>query len=388
MRFTPRLSGLCLVLLGLSCGGGDGGLRVDSAADAGGLTGPARVAVASGHRCVTRGGRVWCWGADDYGQTGQGAPDLAGREQPAQVPGITDALEVVVSDQHSCALLGSGRVTCWGHNSDGESGAVSAPALTCRNFLSHMGPVDAPCQPTPTEVPGVEGAVQLTVADRRSCALLATGRVACWGQAVRGSGWLTGVVDPVAITLGDQAACVILRDDSLDCQNPQPWTVQEWTYVRRVVMAGQTDLACVLGSDGRVACWGSNAAGQRGLGYADYQIPFPEDPPAIGGHAVDAAVGWAHVCASMVSGEVRCWGRNTYGAVGFPTDQSATCSAGPCQLTPRTVMGLPPILQIAAGGYTSCGVTSDSKLYCWGSVTSGHSESPVVHIRGPWEDPG
>jgi alpha-tubulin suppressor-like RCC1 family protein len=353
-------------------------------------SGAARVVVATRHLCVTRGGKVWCWGADYFGQIGQGAPSGGGREKPAQVPGIAGATEVVVSEGHTCALSG-GRVKCWGLNSAGETATTSAPPDTCQSFPNDaMAPIDNPCQPTPTEVAGIQDAVQLTVGRGRSCALLASGRVRCWGQSAGGSDFLAAAPDPRAIALGSQTGCVVKSDGGLACGPEWLEVLDTWRDVQRLVMSvdgGAFEMACVLHAGGKVACWGANQAGQRGIGYADYQIPFPGDPIAINGGAVDVAVGSAHACALVAAGEVQCWGRNTYGAVGFPVEASASCSAGPCQLTPRKVEVLPPVVHIAGGGYNTCAMTADNELHCWGQLVGGSDGGPPTHIPGPWETP-
>jgi alpha-tubulin suppressor-like RCC1 family protein len=372
---------VCLASATVACG--DDGRPGGSA-----TPGPARVVVAGRHLCVTRGGRLWCWGSDEYGQTGQGAPARLARARPLEVPGVAAVIETAVSDDHTCARLASGRVKCWGQNGVNQTAAVSAPSGTCLISASDGGGGNAPCQPTPTEVPAVHDAVQLSLGDGRSCALLATGRVTCWGQEGRGSDWLVAVPEAQSIAIGNQSGCIVKRDAALACANPQPWTIQMWTGVQRVVMAVGSQLACVLHIDGRVACWGSNAAGERGIGHNDINIPLPEDPPAIAQGAVDVGVGVAHVCALMRGGEVLCWGRNTYGSLGFPVAAaSRACSAGPCQLTPRKVEGLPPAAQLAAGGYNTCTISDSNELRCWGEIMGHENAGLPTYVAGPWEDP-
>jgi alpha-tubulin suppressor-like RCC1 family protein len=343
-----------------------------------------QVVVTLGHRCVTRAGRVWCWGRDEVGQTGLGAPTPSGtRDEPQEIPNLTDVVELAASDEHTCARLASGRVKCWGVNGLGEVGPVSAPAGTCSVLATDGGGGDAACQPVPTEVPGIEGAVQLALNDNRSCARLASGVTKCWGQSLRGADWLPTVADAREIALGNQAGCAVGAAGTIACSGPQPWTIQEWTDIDKVVMAQRTQLACALGIHGSVACWGANEAGQRGLGNTDPNIPFPGDPPAIGAGATAVSVGWSHVCALLNDGAVTCWGRNTSGAVGLPIVLS--CSAGPCQLTPHTVAGLPSMAHLGAGGDTSCAVTTDHRLFCWGALAGEATNGTPVHVAGPWE---
>ncbi len=87
---------------------------------------PARqVAVGATHTCaVTRAKEVWCWGADDVGQLGDGASSR--RPRAARVPGLSDVEEVSLGRWHSCARTRDGRVFCWGDNRSGQL-AVEGP---------------------------------------------------------------------------------------------------------------------------------------------------------------------------------------------------------------------------------------------------------------------
>ncbi len=88
----------------------------------GGLT-VAALSAGGAHTCaVDDAGGVWCWGADDRGQLGLGAtgPAVAA---PASVAGITGAaIGVSAGGAHSCVDLADGSVWCWGANDSGQLG--------------------------------------------------------------------------------------------------------------------------------------------------------------------------------------------------------------------------------------------------------------------------
>ena len=77
---------------------------------------------------------------------------------------------------------------------------------------------------------------------------------------------------------------------------------------------------CILHS-GSVRCWGLNGSGQ--LGYGQYgNIGIVETPANAGNVNVGAtvsqiAVGYAHSCALLDNGRVRCWGANGAGQLGY-----------------------------------------------------------------------
>ena len=81
------------------------------------------IGVAAGffHACaITKTGEVWCWGENTAGELGNGT--IAGSPVPVKVSGLEDAVAIVVGGSHTCALTKAGGVKCWGDNSHGQLG--------------------------------------------------------------------------------------------------------------------------------------------------------------------------------------------------------------------------------------------------------------------------
>jgi len=82
------------------------------------------VAIASGwrHDCaVLASGSVQCWGQNDFGELGIGT--AASSSTPATVLGIATAAGITAGWwHHTCALLAGGAVECWGANEWGQLG--------------------------------------------------------------------------------------------------------------------------------------------------------------------------------------------------------------------------------------------------------------------------
>ena len=115
-------------------------------------------------------GRVKCWGYNYYDVLGTGEEDTY-RLIPQYVPGIFDAISIGVGYYFSCALLAAGEVKCWGDNSYGELGN---PAVTTLSL-------------TPVTVNGLSGnVISLQVASYGACAVLKNSTIACWGYGVNG----------------------------------------------------------------------------------------------------------------------------------------------------------------------------------------------------------
>jgi alpha-tubulin suppressor-like RCC1 family protein len=88
------------------------------------------IAVGTGHSCALRSdGSVWCWGGNSKGQLGDGTQ--INRTQPAPVSGLGgNATAIAVGTSFSCALMSGGNVKCWGANEFGELGDGSTPSNT------------------------------------------------------------------------------------------------------------------------------------------------------------------------------------------------------------------------------------------------------------------
>lgn len=120
-----------------------------------------------GHLCAVRpDGSVWCAGANDYGQLGNGTTTQS--LVPVRVSssdGFLEAASVAVTATASCALRPDGRVSCWG---GGRTGVLGN-----RNNQNQSSPV---------EVYGLTGVTRLVGTQTSMCALKADGTVWCWGE--------------------------------------------------------------------------------------------------------------------------------------------------------------------------------------------------------------
>lgn len=138
-----------------------------------------------------------------------------------------------------------------------------------------------------------------------------------------------------------------------------------------VVEAGD-GFTCGLSRDGRAYCWGSRAGGALGDGGSQGVAARPV--AVLGGRAYDSlAVGRHHACGLTAGGEAWCWGRNESGQLGTPTSGRCTVDGDPLACAPQPVRAAPSLAfaGLSAGGAQSCGVTGETRLYCWGSNEAG-----------------
>jgi alpha-tubulin suppressor-like RCC1 family protein len=257
------------------------------------LTNATQVATATFGSCARlSSGHVDCWGNNSDGELGDGTTGEPS-DTPVEVLGISDAVEVAVGDSHSCALLSSGRVYCWGYNLIGQLGDGSQTASD-----------------VPVEVHGIASAIRIAATHQHSCAVLSSGRVYCWGA--NGNGQL-GV--GVGAVYGPEACEASGGLEGGFCAKT-PVEAHGVTTATDVA-TGRSD-SCALLSNGHADCWGSNGSGQLGSPVCEYSSCLSYAPVEVQGlsGAIQIAIDENDACAVLSSGQLDCWGSNWDGALG------------------------------------------------------------------------
>lgn len=153
--------------------------------------------------------------------------------------------QLETGEQHVCALRDDGTVWCWGYNRQGQTARPG--------FYSEPGPV-----------PGIEGAVAISLGDAHSCALLADRRLFCWGYNAY---------------------------DAIESRTPVHWRVP-------ALVAGRTLISVEAG--GSRTCGQEPGGGTRCWGRDPLSVLLPD--------MLQHSVGNSHACAVFVDGHVGCWG--------------------------------------------------------------------------------
>jgi alpha-tubulin suppressor-like RCC1 family protein len=331
---------------------------------------PATLALGHSHTCAARAGAVWCWGANDAGQLGDGTN--TDRALPVPVTTLGNAVaEVAAGDLFSCARKSNGSVWCWGSNVAGQ--------------LGNGGGADSA---TPVAVTGLSyGVAQISAGDLFVCALKTDGTLWCWGgggifadgAATATPVAVTALADGVAeISAGDGAACARKTDGTLWCwgsntfgilgdgtDQDRPSPVPVTALGAQVAGVSLGDLfGCALKVDGTVWCWGTNDSGELGDGTnADHFSPA--QVVGLGAGIREVSANGRHACARDAQGALRCWGANAQGELGDGTTADA----------PSPVAVVPPgdrAVEVATGiNHTTCARLREGGVACWGGNSAG-----------------
>jgi hypothetical protein len=103
--------------------------------------------------------------------------------------------------------------------------------------------------------------------------------------------------------------------------------------------------SCLLTLDGGPMCWG-------GDGQTPVPVPAPEPFASI-------ANGGGHSCAFGESGTLYCWALNASGEAGVGSNEGEVAE-------PTPVTGGIEFADVFPSGLSTCAVTADGALYCWG----------------------
>ncbi len=206
-------------------------------------------------------------------------------------------------------------------------------------------------------------AVALAAGRAHTCALLADGRVKCWGDNAKGQ---LGIGDTEA--RGDEPGELA---DALPATalGPEPVTA----------LAAGDAFTCALRSSGIVVCWGDNAAGQLGVGSTNVIGDEAREMGArlvtvdLGAPVERVSAGETHACASLADGTVKCWGKNDAGELGLgDNDARGDEPEEMGMLLPAVDLGASGLgARPFAGRSASCALFENGELRCWGSQEHG-----------------
>jgi len=299
--------------------------------------------------CVIVKGEVFCWGYNFWGQVGDGSNGnnrlKAERVILASGAPLTNATAVASSGEHSCALVKSGSVFCWGENGAGQLGDGTGSNSTTAVL------VKSDASTTLTNV------VAITAGGTHTCVITKSGLAYCWGKNDQGQLGNNNL----AVTASDYPVQVLL-------DNGLPLTTVS------TISAGSYHV-CATTKAGLAYCWGDNSLGQLGThSYDDKDAATQVLDATIGNQPLKNVTGIntksLHTCATRKTGTVACWCNNSDGQLGDGSTETRN-SAVTVEIPNPTDAPLTNIQQVSVGSSFTCATSKSGAIVCWGNNDDG-----------------
>src|SRR5262249_25081623 len=115
---------------------------------------------------LTSTGKVLAWGANDFGQLGNGTTVDSDVPRNVSLPNGTTVKAIAAGEAHSLALTSTGQVLAWGFNADGELGDGTT---TNRH------------RPVSVALPAGASVTGIAAGEFHSLAITSTGGALAWG---------------------------------------------------------------------------------------------------------------------------------------------------------------------------------------------------------------
>ena len=322
--------------------------------------GALQISSGESHTCaLLESGSVRCWGYNHYGQLGLGNYNTIGdNELPSSINALNfgqRVIQVSAGQDYTCVLLENGGTRCWGHNYYGQLG------------LGHRSTVNSISQLN--DLPLGQKVKLISAGPVHACAILFDGKVKCWGNNNSGQLGLGH-----SRYIGDTETLSNLPAVSLSAQVLN-------------LSLGIFSTCAVLANNGRT-CWGSNHGRDLRFNYniGDNETPFSFGPLDLGESAASVS-SFASADASCVlldSGSVKCWGANNYGQLGLG---DSTITHRHIASDSETISFGRTAVAISSRGGSSCVILDNGEIQCWGKNDYGQLGLGHVQTIGDDEDP-
>lgn len=393
----------------------DDGNEIDNDGCDADCTGPdvVQLALGTNHSCALLDtGNVRCWGLNNFGQLGYGNTINVGDSAfgpvflAGDVPVGGKVTQLSAGAEHTCALLDTGKVRCWGQNTFGQLGYANNTNSTT----------------TPTElgdVSNINEVIKIAAGTTHTCTLSKNNQIQCWGDNRFGQLGYGNTIDigdnepPTTTTVntgntaedlstGSFFTCIKGSNDEIRCwgngslgrlgygntnnigDNEIPASAGSLLLNNKATsISSNTNTSCIVTfPENDLMCWGSGAnpifnRPEGILGYGGFEPVGDNETPAskgeinIGGNVLQVSVGNQIICALLTTNNVRCWGGSSFSSFGIGYNNTELIGDDETPASAGDINIGAPVAQIAAGGSHACAILTNGRVRCWGSGTSG-----------------
>ncbi|MEA9357786.1 hypothetical protein SHI21_16260 [Bacteriovorax sp. PP10] len=303
-----------------------------------------KISVATSHSCViANDDKVYCWGAGEEGQLGNGQFETSSIPVAVDTSGVLSGktmVEVYARSENTCAVDSNSIIYCWGN---GEYGQLGDGGVLDANRKSSV--------PVLIDMTLLAGKTikQFVNKGPASCVLASDDNAYCWGINLVG-------------TLGEGSGNVDVNGNYINSTSPVQVQMPGALTIKKL---GESfgGANCALASDDNVYCWG----------YGGFRISnlANRDTPAIESIGVSGTIkslymGEYNACAITTSDVGYCWGRGATGAIGNNNISNQDAAL----VTPVGSLAA-GFKSFTVGSKTVCAIALDDKIYCWGQGTNG-----------------
>ena len=236
--------------------------------------------------------------------------------------------KIVVGANHTLALGSNGYLYSWGDNQYGQLGDGTTESKSLPQAVSRA-------------LTGASTFIDIASGGDYNLALSSDGRIYSWGNGY------------AALGIGTRS------------QQVSPALVD--TQVTFSSIAAGSNNAVGLTAGGVAYGWGNSQRVGDGSG-TDRLTPVLIDSAGVTFSAI--SVGLQHTLALTDQGKVYAWGAKYYGAVGIGTLNDNSYARSPVAVSTQS-LGVSTFSAISAGGASSYALTSNGKLFGWGSNVYG-----------------
>jgi hypothetical protein len=294
-----------------------------------------------GHSCgIITTGEMYCWGLTAFGIRGNGtAGDMTPAPNPTLVSGGHSWSELSAGLYYVCAVAVDGSAFCWG---DGDTGELGNGMSGNPPDVTQPGPVSGTTKYQTIATAFISGGCAVTVANAAMCwgvgnyGRLGNGDIALTPMPVA----VLGGLNFTAVTTGDGGSCGIATAHAY-CWGP----------------------SLMLGDSGAV-----HDTCASGVACAKTPVPL------TGGYTFRSIIAQDGnvVCAVATDDKTYCWGS------GYLGDGTSEIAWGP-----RLVSGGLTFTALAGGDGFHCGIASGGAAYCWGANKNGRLRNNLTEALVP-----